>query len=167
MIYILFLLLFSSCGMASEYVAPAAAPLPYIENTFVPYYETFLTQADKHHRVVDVTGLTIRTVPTIPNLGTIVVRAYCYQKSRRVDVAATYWNTANDTCRQELIYHELGHCVLGRDHNNNKIYVNNFEIPGSYLNPAGLPCDYVVGAVGWVSEYFRDTYLNELFQVGR
>ena len=31
-----------------------------------------------------------------------------------------YWNTLGDYGREQLIFHELGHCALNRDHDNNK-----------------------------------------------
>lgn len=33
-----------------------------------------------------------------------------------VTILPAYWNSATDLQREELMYHELGHCILERDH---------------------------------------------------
>lgn len=34
----------------------------------------------------------------------------------QVQILKSYWNQADETSRKVLVYHELGHCELGRDH---------------------------------------------------
>lgn len=49
----------------------------------------------------------------------------------RVTIDKTFWDKSNEDMRYELIYHELGHCILGREHNN-AVLVNHR--PASIMN---------------------------------
>jgi hypothetical protein len=41
--------------------------------------------------------------------------------AKQIKIKKSYFDAVNDYQREQLIYHELGHCVLNRDHNNNLI----------------------------------------------
>lgn len=47
-----------------------------------------------------------------------------------VDIA--YWSTASEPDRQELIDHELGHCILGRINHDDSVFPNG--VPRSIMN---------------------------------
>lgn len=56
-----------------------------------------------------------------------------------VSINSTYWATADDTEKMLLVYHELGHCVLGHGHDKDTDPVTG--CPLSVMNPY-LPNDY-------------------------
>lgn len=51
---------------------------------------------------------------------------------RRVTFDPDFWNTANDTQRELLAHHELGHCVLYRPHKSDKLPSGEY---GSIMYP--------------------------------
>lgn len=42
--------------------------------------------------------------------------AECYYLEANVVVRKEFWDQATDLTREQLMFHELGHCVLGRQH---------------------------------------------------
>jgi hypothetical protein len=57
-----------------------------------------------------------------------------------LDVA--WWQTAGDSQRQLVVYHELGHCVLGRVHNNNLIMAEIHTPNGIIFEPEPVSIMY-------------------------
>lgn len=52
-----------------------------------------------------------------------------------INIDPIFWKSADTNQREELIFHELGHCVLGREHNNSlfssgcpKSIMNEYEM---------------------------------------
>lgn len=43
------------------------------------------------------------------------VIGYCYLQLRRIEIDPTWWAGASPLAQQAIMFHELGHCVLGRD----------------------------------------------------
>lgn len=72
------------------------------------------------------------------------------------------WN--NDTELQTLIFHELGHCVLGRDHDNSLLKNGD---PKSIMTENNLgiysPCVYPIGGTPCDNSFKRSYYIDELF----
>jgi len=84
----------------------------------------------------------------------IVAMCYYYPKypeMNYIEVDETNWNNSNEGEREEIIFHELGHCVLGRDHDNN--IIEAYGVPKSIMYP------YVF----WFAfEQHREYYTSEL-----
>lgn len=72
-----------------------------------------------------------------------------------VIIRETWWNSASQALKESLLFHELGHCVLGRDHDNEA-----FDIDGS-SHKASMMNSVIVNS----SQYsrYRAGYLTELF----
>ncbi|WP_338870244.1 hypothetical protein WBJ53_22240 [Spirosoma sp. SC4-14] len=74
------------------------------------------------------------------------------------------WAKASINERECLIFHELGHCLLGRGHQT-KRFPNQAYV--SLMNPDDraiyAPCQYPIGNDICDKRYRRDYYLNELF----
>ena len=76
--------------------------------------------------------------------------------TREVILKQSWWEGSSEAMKEVIVFHELGHCRLGRSHNNEtslgftsvmvKISVMNSVVPSSYFY-----------------EMFRDEYLKELF----
>ena len=80
----------------------------------------------------------------------------CNLATKEIALLRSYWRSVSGASQEVLLYHELGHCVLDRGHNNNHNGPNGF--PSSIMNR--LPVQ------GAVYENHRDYYLKELFQGG-
>ncbi len=66
------------------------------------------------------------------------------------------WKAYGEFSREIVIFHELGHCILHREHDNGTVERNGETIPASIMNKHVLDVeDYLLN---------RDYYLQELFQ---
>lgn len=74
----------------------------------------------------------------------------------RVDTG--FWLTADNESREQLIFHELGHCALGRKHKDNKMLLNVEEI--QYYVPQSIMYPRSFG--GWMYRELKQYYLKEL-----
>lgn len=73
--------------------------------------------------------------------------AYCLidkENPVKIVVYRPNWKKASDTIKEETIFHELGHCILKRDHKEGSVMSKYLPQPGFY-------------------EQHRQQFLNELF----
>lgn len=75
----------------------------------------------------------------------------------KVTVDREYFDTINENQREELMYHELGHCELDRDHSEAMTYKGGKRVPESVMYP-------YVFSLTWAQVYdtFRPEYVQEL-----
>jgi hypothetical protein len=76
-----------------------------------------------------------------------------------VGINPTYWNRWNTTNsdREQLVFHELGHCVLGRGHDSAELFVAGYTLPKTIMNPTHT-------SVPWIYENNWEYYVAELFR---
>lgn len=80
----------------------------------------------------------------------------CYNMnspSRHVVINATYWSSLSESAKEQLIFHELGHCALGRQHRGD---VNAAGSPASIMYPKmfGYMAQYVTNRTAYIQELF-------------
>lgn len=122
------ILIFVSCGKIDDTVSDMKdkvfEKIIMVQTTtdeeFVEYTESFFDSQYKH------TGETSDR-PAIVNFGKVNpdARATCWTRAdhkKEVMIDREIWNTLSDIHRRLLIFHELGHCVLDRDHSWKFIY---------------------------------------------
>lgn len=78
----------------------------------------------------------------------------CYFSGNKVIIDSIFWKQAHPLRRRALLYHELGHCILNRRHENAQH--RNGECKS--IMRADYDC-----SENFVSEKWWDYYLNELF----
>ncbi|MBX2986768.1 MAG: hypothetical protein KF802_02625 [Bdellovibrionaceae bacterium] len=96
-----------------------------------------------------------------------------YPSSQRqypyVEVKKDFWDGVSDEARKNLIYHELGHCLLYRDHISDTQFapIIGRSVPLSIMYPIilmTLPSDisnfYLNHIVAYISELFDTTQLG-------
>lgn len=78
----------------------------------------------------------------------------CFVYQRRIEILRSWFEKASGCSQEALMYHELGHCVLNRDHLDtyNGPYGLSTSIMHSLLINGGVWCEH------------RDYYVKELFQ---
>jgi hypothetical protein len=76
-----------------------------------------------------------------------------YNSSPEVYILRSYFNDHEASLKEELVFHELGHCLLGRPHKND---VDSDGIPLSLMYP------YILGEETYNTNS-REYYLSELF----
>ena len=89
----------------------------FVDSSLQEYFDRFAAEGALRNVVVDyeaskVSGY-IRLI-TAPNV--IGQCAHDPNQPSTVIIDRTYWNIANDLQKEFLVFHELGHCVLNRDH---------------------------------------------------
>lgn len=73
-------------------------------------------------------------------------------------ISRATWTWLNDDEREELIFHELGHCLLNRRHVTESVRLNGVLVPKSIMSPVLFS--------GAVYNQFRSYYVYELFHEG-
>ena len=79
----------------------------------------------------------------------------------RIKVNQSQWATLSDNMKEEVIFHELGHCALGRGHIETRISLHDEDgtteanVPESIMNPFLVP--------GETYHKNRKFYIRELF----
>ncbi|MEP5339249.1 MAG: hypothetical protein ABJL44_14600 [Algibacter sp.] len=81
----------------------------------------------------------------------------CYQKNEEIIIDRGTWEISSEINRELLIFHELGHCIIGRAHRNEN------SISGECLSlmrgdENGFNCSRNIHSTFW-----REYYLDELF----
>lgn len=135
--YLLFLLLVGCAGVN-------------VDPELKPYVDEFdqETSARSYVNMVfeeNVTGKTGKTVAGVCRYsGNIFI-------PNTVAINKGYWDTIPVPMRKSLVWHELGHCVLGLDHNED-------------LTPEGYPASVMYPSVipGYIWEMRFDTYREEM-----
>ena len=69
-----------------------------------------------------------------------------------VKIHRDFWRFSSYTTREQLLFHELGHCILNRWHNDDTIFGDPVTIMHSYLN-----------AAEYAYRKRREYYIKELF----
>jgi len=115
-----------------------------VDPEFEPYVELFLDYANIPSINVDMyfnnqSGNVIGVCKTRGN-------------EKKIEIDGVWWYSASELDREILIFHELGHCVLGQGHRN---YTLSDGCRGSVMD------EYHIGAYCYEKHY--DYYLEELF----
>lgn len=145
-------LIFSSCKDSDEY---------RVDSEFDDYLQRFLTLSSSHGHNFDVhkTGLIIE----FGNLSNNTAGLTHFENPIRIQIDRTYWteisSSANaDLIKEELIFHELGHGLLGRDHLNTTLENGDWKsvmCGGTKVNNRPWNINY--------KGERRTYYINELF----
>lgn len=91
--------------------------LSYVDSALVEYTSRFVVEGSKRSINVNTNRLTLvfgktSTKESPSTVGTCEpVNGYPV-----VTIDTAYWSVSNDLEKEELVFHELGHCLLDRDH---------------------------------------------------
>ena len=91
------------------------------------------------------------TVTMVDKLYTDTMIGYCDRDKGEILLLESYWNYASHIEKEALIYHELGHCVLDREHLSGKL--NSVAV--SYMFPNITYYSYY--------DAYQSAYVEELF----
>lgn len=123
-----------------------------VDRALSPYAESFIAEARRHFCPVELRDIIIQMARLKSDGDGFLVIGVCEETGmfRRVTIDPTYWKISSEDDRLALMYHELAHCLLGRDHTEEKLADGR---PASLMHP------YL--SDGW--ERDREAYLTELF----
>ena len=119
-------------------------PLPYIDPYIKPYVEHWIQQAQK--RNIDISPLyqldsiVLQPFPTPHTLG------MCYLGERKIGIISPEGEASGFSKFHYLviIYHELGHCVLGRYHTCDRLAIMNPHLKTSSIKTYFKYWNYIV-----------------------
>ena len=119
------------------------------------YFDTFVEEAavqgvEISLDEVDISGY----VENIEQRGTLGQCKSYSNGSKEIVIDEPYWNRATDTEREYLVFHELGHCILGREHLDSK---NSSGICTSIMQSGDGSCKGIYNGTN------REELLEELF----
>lgn len=89
-----------------------------IESELQMHFINFEAEANAHGLDIDISALDINGY--IQNIETRGILGQCKSYSdgsQQVVVDEQYWNRITDNEREYIVFHELGHCLLEREHN--------------------------------------------------
>lgn len=77
---------------------------------------------------------------------------------REVKINRRYWNTINDAQREELLYHEFGHCSFGLTHNSQYMHFDDMGLaPYSIMHPTAFSI-----AESEIYVIYREHYIDQM-----
>jgi hypothetical protein len=82
----------------------------------------------------------------------------CDMSDNEIKIDPEYWYNADDYEKEELIYHELGHCVFNLEHNEDLVQMPN--MPVGAMMPVSIMYPYTLDSTLYAEN--RDYYLAEL-----
>ncbi|MEP7320913.1 MAG: hypothetical protein ABI761_03300 [Saprospiraceae bacterium] len=142
-----------SLNFVGEMAAPGA--YPNVDMALWPYFKRFEDEAALRDINVDLQNAHITGF--ISDIPTEHVQGLCSHSSsdpKKVTVDLPFWDRASDQSREFVIFHELGHCYLGRSHDESK---DSDGFCLSIMRSSQEDCrdNY--------TEFTRKKYLDELF----
>lgn len=140
-ILLLISLILGACAPKYNYYA--------MDPTFIEYSDRFQNTFNVENRVPiifaeqkgNVIGSCHRYIPNSP--------------ANWIEIDPTYWGELDDLGKEELIYHELGHCVFALDHDDEFIEKDGMWIEKSIMNPYHFGSD-------WYYETYHQYYIDEM-----
>jgi len=124
---------------------------------FRPYFERFEQEAKERGLSFETSLSALET--SLEHISDGDVVGECHWNSHApelVIIDIPFWNNASDLDREYVMFHELGHCVLFREHDNSE---NNQGFCLSVMASGTTGCQSVYTPEN------RDYYLDELFGV--
>ena len=103
--------MYSSCSEQEPYLFEHA-----VEAELIQYFNSFATEAQARNVLIDWEHEQI-SAKFSEIEGDAVGQCLTFdQGSREIVIDTEFWQSSNTISREFLVFHELGHCVLGRAH---------------------------------------------------
>ena len=157
------LLMLGACTQDTEVLEEMTLPAPVgyanVDENLWSYFERF--EEEGRRRGVEVDLRAARITGFLDKIEQDRVLGQCnYRRNNhnRVTVDESFWNTTGDRGREFVVFHELGHCFLLRDHREDAL-----------LN--GVCTSIMRSGTGTCRDNYRrltrEAYLDELFDTQR
>lgn len=127
----------------------------YIDAELAPYFERFRTEGTVRGVAVDFELANISGFLEV--IAAANVTGQCYHSSddsHRLVIDREFWHGASDLRREFVVFHELGHCFLGRSH-------LDTALPNGSC--ASMMHSGLSGCRNAYNSLSRSAYLDELF----
>ena len=138
----------------------AINPKLYVEPEVKPYYEQFVKDCKflYHSPKICDQSISMRFVnePDQEYLGYALVVPIIGSKLKTIKINKYYWSKYDSDERWPIIYHELGHAILMRPHDDAFMKSPDGIIPRSLMHWQAFD--------SWISTKYEAYYLGELFK---
>ncbi len=128
---------------------------PYIDEDLVPYVDEFIEEAAARGLIIDKDSLDLQIFLTnIPNAN---IQGQCVREPGEINliqIDKNFFRAIDDLRKEFLVFHELGHCVLNRLHEDDSDTNGNCI---SIMHSGGASCNDTY------SLETRSDFLDELF----
>lgn len=135
-------LILSSCGNS------------YSISGFESYVNEFVEYGKTKNKKIETYELSIGFGKSEEFEEDVIGICYIYESGDKdIAIKKEYWDKANEIQKKVLMFHELGHCLLGLDHDD------------TFLNPPGRPKSFMNShVVNWnIAKKYYSEYMEELF----
>lgn len=146
-------------GCATTAYPPENNPYANIDYHLAPFVNDFLIKAHtyENHKDLKLGNLTVQFGDLYDDEDKTVGQCNYYYPplsniNRNVIIDKEYWEAATITTRQQLMYHELGHCLLNLGHDSTFLYGDK---PTSIMSP--------IIFADTIFSLLENYYYNELF----
>jgi hypothetical protein len=158
------LLVLTACG--PHVVAPIVPDLPNsnlvpgslaVDSHLTTFYEAFVYDANQQVYTLPNAGLTLQLSTTLDSQTVSQCTPATLTTAAEIQINATYWEQLDANNQENLVFHELGSCFLGRS---NRMDLNN-SIPLSVMYPSLIPsAEYLANHAQYVYELFNQQDLT-------
>ncbi len=127
-----------------------------IEAELQIHFNNFVEEASTHGLDISLDNFDIGAyIENIEQRGTLGQCKSYSNGSKQIFIDEPYWNRVDEIKREYLVFHELGHCLLDRDHNDSR---DSDGICTSIMQSGNGGCDGIYNLTN------REILLNELFE---
>ncbi len=154
--------LISACTKDNDTFSPiednpiSEGTYPNVQEELWIYFTRFEVEAAERGEDIDLNSLSLTAA--IEELHPDDVAGVCNYNSRNpnhIGIDESFWNSASSRWREMVVFHELGHCVLGRGHRGDSF--DNGVCVSIMRSGTGTCRDAYQNST-------RDYYLDELFE---
>ena len=126
-----------------------------IDAALRPYFKTFEAEAAARGILIDASFDEIEGYIEQINDGNVIGQCwYNSQHPNEIRIDQEYWQSVGTIGRELVVFHELGHCYLGRDHT---------EATTSNGNCVSIMASGTGSCRNRYNQVTREAYLDELF----
>lgn len=141
-----------SCEIESE---PTIKEFSNVDQRLWTYFQNFETEAEKRGYTIDLNTMNVTgEISGIHDGNVIGTCSYGFRRPNAVTIDDAFWNRNGLLSREEVVFHELGHCILERDHTER---TTNNGFCSSIMRSGTGSCRTVYNLTN------RSYYLDELF----
>ncbi len=87
-----------------------------------------------------------------------------YNGARLVEIDIIYFFNASESQKEQLVYHELGHCALFRDHDNSRVVFRDdpgVRFPYSVMNDVAFSISEIIAYDKYKKHYMVELFKND------
>ena len=151
------LLVLAACHQSPDLEIKTTKIYPGVEEALWPFFAAFEQAAADRGQHIDLAAEGITgSIEAIPNHGTVGLCNHRPEAPDHVIIDESFWQMSNRHAKELIVFHELGHCYLGRGHNDQQ------RTDGTCMS---IMRSGRGGCLDFYTNANRTDYLDELYSV--